>query len=442
MREAEAIQQFRDAMRAAGLKPPDVIEPGKMHRFPGIGKRNGNTAGWCKLFADGMGGVFGDWAKGFSETWQAQRNRPFTESERQAFKRQCEQARQERQADQERQHAEARKRAERIWHEAKRETGAHRYLRDKGVSAYGIRTDGYRLIIPMRDVGGILHNLQFIELNGDKRYLQNGRVRGCYFGIGKQPDGLLCICEGYATGASIHEATGHAVAVAFNAGNLKAVAEALWAKYPDMRLVICADDDQCTNGNPGLTKATTAAHAVNGLLATPDYGDHRPAGATDFNDLHQHCGLDAVRACIDNAKAPASDKDQSSSGNAPNSATAKGIEAKAIITCAADVKPELITWLWPGRIAIGKLSIIAGDPGLGKSMITIAMATHVTRGTPWPVDLSTCPIGDVLMLSAEDDPADTIRPRLDAAGADVKRVRLLSMIRDVDSHTGEITERS
>ncbi len=75
-------------------------------------------------------------------------------------------------------------------------------------------------------------------------------------------------------------------------------------------------------------------------------------------------------------------------------------------------------------------------------MITIAMATHVTRGTPWPVDRSDCPIGDVLMLSAEDDPADTIRPRLDAAGADVKRVHLLSMIRDVDSHAGEIKERS
>jgi putative DNA primase/helicase len=95
-----------------------------------------------------------------------------------------------------------------------------------------------------------------------------------------------------------------------------------------------------------------------------------------------------------------------------------------------------------GRIAIGKLSIIAGDPGLGKSMIAIAMATHVTRGTPWPVDLSTCPIGDVLMLSAEDDPADTIRPRLDAAGPDAKRVHMLSMVHDVDSNTGEITARS
>ncbi len=68
------------------------------------------------------------------------------------------------------------------------------------------------------------------------------------------------------------------------------------------------------------------------------------------------------------------------------------------------------------------------------------MATHVTRGTPWPIDYSDCPSGDVLMLSTEDDSADTIRPRLDAAGADVKRVYMPSMIRDVDNNTGEVTE--
>ena len=83
----DAISQFRDAMRAAGLEPPDVIEPGKLHRFPGIGKRNGNTAGWCKLFDDGLGGCFGDWSSGFSENWQAKRNKPFSLVEREAFRR-------------------------------------------------------------------------------------------------------------------------------------------------------------------------------------------------------------------------------------------------------------------------------------------------------------------------------------------------------------------
>lgn len=60
---------------AAGFEPPDVIEPGKLHsfRFPGVGRRSGNTAGWCKLFHDGLGGCFGDWSSDFTENWQAGR---------------------------------------------------------------------------------------------------------------------------------------------------------------------------------------------------------------------------------------------------------------------------------------------------------------------------------------------------------------------------------
>ena len=107
----------------------------------------------------------------------------------------------------------------------------------------------------------------------------------------------------------------------------------------------------------------------------------------------------------------------------------------------SDVQPEPITWLWPPRIAQGKVTLIAGDPGLGKSMITVAMAAHVSRGTPWPVDRSCCPQGDTIMVSAEDDPGDTIRPRLDAAGADVSRVHVLTMVSELD-RDGNPRERS
>ena len=76
------------------------------------------------------------------------------------------------------------------------------------------------------------------------------------------------MCEGFATGASIHECTGHAVAVAFNAGNLEAVAVALRNKYPTLKIILAADDDQ-TPGNPGMTKATAAVQAAGGILAVP-----------------------------------------------------------------------------------------------------------------------------------------------------------------------------
>ena len=79
-------QQFSDAIKAAGLIPPDAIEPGKFHKFPGEGKGSHNKAGWCKLFNDGVGGIFGAYASGLSTDWQAQRETPYSEAERQAFR--------------------------------------------------------------------------------------------------------------------------------------------------------------------------------------------------------------------------------------------------------------------------------------------------------------------------------------------------------------------
>jgi hypothetical protein len=113
--------------------------------------------------------------------------------------------------------------------------------------------------------------------------------------------GPLCLCEGFATGASIHEATGYPVAVGFNAGNLLAVAKALRKRFPELDLLVCADDDVCTPGNPGLAQAKEAAYAIGGRLAVPDFGENRPEGATDFNDLHRHAGLEAVARCIEAA---------------------------------------------------------------------------------------------------------------------------------------------
>ncbi len=101
-----------------------------------------------------------------------------------------------------------------------------------------------------------------------------------------------------------------------------------------------------------------------------------------------------------------------------------------VIVNLADVQPESVRWLWLGRFALGKLTLLAGDPGLGKSLLTLDMAARISRGTPWPDALDvTNDVGGVVLLSAEDDVADTIRPRLDAAGADVARINLLSAVR-------------
>ena len=189
------------------------------------------------------------------------------------------------------------------WQPAEPARDDHPYLLAKSVGTHGIRQRADELVIPMRDASGELYSLQFISPAGTKRYLAGGRVRGCYFSIGK-PNGVICVAEGFATAASVHETSGHAVAVAFNAGNLEPVARAIRAKLPNIRIVVCADDDYRTPGNPGLAKGTEAARAVGGVMAIPDFGDNRPDSATDFNDLARHRGAEAAKRAIANAKAP------------------------------------------------------------------------------------------------------------------------------------------
>lgn len=125
----------------------------------------------------------------------------------------------------------------------------------------------------------------------------------------------------------------------------------------------------------------------------------------------------------------------------PKEQRVQGMSSKAVVACLADIQPESISWLWPGRIALGKLTLIAGDPGLGKSLLTATLAAHVSKGYPWPIDGSVPPVGDVVLVSAEDDPADTIRPRLDAAGADCRRIHILQAVRERDTE-GVATERT
>lgn len=297
---SQHIEQFRAAINNAGLTPPEIIEPdGKLHRFASNGKR-GDDAGWYVLHGDGIpAGAFGDWRTDISETWRADIGRRLSRDEEAHHRMQIAAMRRERQTEHAKRLAASREEAVALWQEASQAPDDHAYLIAKGVKAYGLRILDGALVVPMRD-DAELHSLQFISGDGGKRFLPGGRVSGCYFTIG-QPNGVLCIAEGYATGVSIHEATGYAVAVAFNAGNLVPVARVLNQRFPELRLIVCSDDDAKTEGNPGLAKAREAARAVGGLLAVPDFGPRRPDGATDFNDLWLHAGPQAVRACIERA---------------------------------------------------------------------------------------------------------------------------------------------
>lgn len=298
---SDPTEHFRSAIQAAGLTPPDEIQGnGALHRFSTNGKAK-DDSGWYVLHGDGIpAGAFGCWREGFTQQWCGKSTDTMTQAEREAHRQRVEAMRQQREADTAQRQQQAATKAAARW-QAARPATTHPYLTAKGVHAYGVKTEGEALLIPMRDVLGTLHSLQVIDPEGGKRFQPGGRVKGCYHAIGK-PDGVLIVCEGYATGASIHEATGHAVAVAFNAGNLRAVGEALHGKYPAFRLILAADDDWKTEGNPGMTKATEAARAVAGWLAVPEFPAERGDRDTDFNDLHRLAGMQAVKAGIEVAK--------------------------------------------------------------------------------------------------------------------------------------------
>ena len=102
-----------------------------------------------------------------------------------------------------------------------------------------------------------------------------------------------------------------------------------------------------------------------------------------------------------------------------------------ILVCMADVDSRPVDWLWPNRIAAGRITLLVGMPGTGKSFLTCDLAARVSTATPWP-DKSECQQGSVILISAEDEPHDTIRPRLDAHYADVSRIHLLSAVRYLD----------
>ena len=293
---ANTLDQFREAITAAGLEAPDVIiDDGVVHRFSPSGKRGGASA-WYVLHSDSVAaGVFGCWKAGLTSTWCAKSDKAMTPAELAAHRQRVKAMKVQRDADESARLAGEADKARERWRGASSAYG-HPYLVRKGVEPHGIGRDGSTLLIPLRDTTGKLHSLQTITPDGEKRF--KGRMRGCYHAIGGKPAGRIVICEGYATGASIHEATGDAVAVAFNAGNLGPVAVALHKAYPALMLVIAADDDWCTEGNPGLSATRQAALAVGGLVVMPQFPTGRPPKATDFNDLATLAGLAAVRACF------------------------------------------------------------------------------------------------------------------------------------------------
>lgn len=299
---SDPIGAFIDHLRANGIGPADssaINLTDKFKRYMIEGDRPKSTNGSYKLsvhpdgFAVGLGYSF---KGGQSFPWHSKAARTATAEEKAEWKRKEKEAKAARARLDAEAAAKAAEKAKRLWKAASR-TGTTPYLTKKGIGLHGARIDGEVLIVPMWSNGALV-GLQRILPDGSKRFLTGTPKAGAWFGI--KGDETLVICEGFATGAAIFEATGHTVVIAFDAGNLVPVAQAWRAKEPDRRIVFGADNDQWTTRlgspwNPGIDYAQQAAVKIGGAVVIwPRIPEDDPDKRTDWHDVWATEGLEAV----------------------------------------------------------------------------------------------------------------------------------------------------
>lgn len=312
----DLIQSFMDEMRKRGLVPTeDVQADGELHRFAPDGYKKDDLHAWYILHLDHpVSGAFGSWKSMEKFTWSQNLGREMTTEEKDQLKKRMESDRKRKQRKEEEDRKKAKETAEYIWDHSP-EVNDHPYLKRKKVKGDGARFSerGHYigcLIIPVISNGELV-GLQFIppDTEREKRFLHGTPIPGSYCPVGPKPDKEFVICEGWATGKSIHESTGLSVICAFNAGNLEAVAKVWRQRLPDAKIIIASDDDRWTSKpmiNPGIHFAQKAAAAIDAELRRPTFppGFEKEKGKlTDFNDLAVNYGLEEVALQIKTGKA-------------------------------------------------------------------------------------------------------------------------------------------
>jgi putative DNA primase/helicase len=345
--------QLIDAMRAAGLEPPEEIHfDGKIHRFRSGTKGSpghGDKPGWYLVFGDGIpAGRFGCWRAGMEITWRADVGRKLTEFEEMAHARRINESKVLREAAQERQHQVASETVEKIWLSGVAAHPDHPYLKRKGIQTHGVRTTGDgRLMVPLYDADGTLSTLQYIDDDGGKLYHPGGQTGGKFWMVGSLDEpGTLYVAEGFATAATIHETTDRPVVVAYSASNLVPVTGTLREMYGATQdIVIVADHDQSGVGQRYAEQASAKYGAR--MVMPPILGD-----ANDYAQAgHDLAGL--LMPPADDWLIPADD------------------------FCA---QPSPISWLVKRWIQSQALVMVHGPSGGGKTFVVLDWCLRMASG--------------------------------------------------------------
>ena len=291
-------QAFLDALSAAGIPSTGpLLLDGRFRRYNVAGDKKGRRNGWYRFtkFRDDFAiGVFGCNKRGISEKWCSHEKRLITKYDEKKIREHQAAIKKEEEETQ----ARVALKANRIW-QGLREPVAHPYTTRKRVGLYNVREMTNALVVPVY-CGNYIVSLQFITDAGDKRFLTGGQTKGAHGVVGKLTDTIF-IAEGYATSATIHEATGSMVMFSFYASNLVDVARVARELFPEATIKIAADNDQWTTSpirNPGLSYAREAAEKIGGTVVYPDFSYEDKDKPTDWNDHFLKFGMDATRDAL------------------------------------------------------------------------------------------------------------------------------------------------
>ena len=286
---ADPVAGLLDAMHSVGIAPTDpgvIVADGVIHRFRVQGDRAGTLNGWFVLHHDH--GAAGTWKGGTTCAWSSKSTARMSRAEKDAFCAAMRQARDGAQRQRESEQHNAATRAADLWAKTRPASPSHPYLARKRIAPGVARQSGDLLVLLIEDIDGAIRSLQYIGPDGTKRMLSGGAKRGHFVIVaGSLPADLIAISEGFATASTVAtQFPGAAVLAAIDAGNLLPVAEVVRRHHPDTQIIIAADDDRLTDGNPGLAHAREAAAAVHGKVIRPVWPPGSPLKLSDFNDLH------------------------------------------------------------------------------------------------------------------------------------------------------------
>ena len=285
MSDYNATESFRNALSTGGIELAPgqaIIADGRLHRVRLTTDKAGQRAGWYRLHLDNPpAGAGGDWRTGARVNWCAKSQRSLTAKERDELRQRIQREQAERKAEEQARHREAAQRAAWVWNHAQPADARHPYLSRKHLAPGIARQRGASLVLPVLDFGGYLRGVQYIQPDGQKRFIAGMKKAAAWIPAGPRPDGSrsLWIAEGWGTACALQAMRPEVCCVAgLDAGNLASVAIEARKRWPALDIVICPDFDAI-----GRQKGQEAAEKARARIVPPPADI--PPGATDWLDV-------------------------------------------------------------------------------------------------------------------------------------------------------------